>query len=129
MRIVIVGGGVVGQNLAEELVVEDHDVTVIDRTPAVVEALSERLDVFALCGDGGSACVYRLDGTCELQIATGGARVDVKNLGGGARKCSGPRARVQPCFAGISIVVQAQDYVSHFITGKVGKHHGVGWAL
>jgi trk system potassium uptake protein TrkA len=54
MRIVIVGAGVVGQNLAEELVAEDHDITIVDRSPAVVQRLAERLDVFALQGDGGS---------------------------------------------------------------------------
>ena len=80
MRIVIVGGGVVGQNLAEELVVEDHDVTVIDRTPAVVEALSERLDVFALCGDGGSPRVLEQAGLKEAEMVIAVTDSDYLNM-------------------------------------------------
>jgi trk system potassium uptake protein TrkA len=68
MRIVIVGGGVVGQNLAEELVLEEHGITVVDRTPAIVDALSERLDVFALCGDGGSPRVLEEAGLKEAEM-------------------------------------------------------------
>ncbi|MCA8925829.1 MAG: Trk system potassium transporter TrkA [Planctomycetes bacterium] len=68
MRIVIVGGGVVGQNLAEELLHEDHDITVVDSRPEIVQNLAERFDVFALCGDGGSPSVLEEAGIKEAEM-------------------------------------------------------------
>lgn len=71
MRIVIVGAGVVGQNLAEELVAEDHDITIIDHSPGIVHSLAERFDVFALEGDGGSPSLLEEAGVrkCDMVIA------------------------------------------------------------
>lgn len=68
MRIVIVGGGVVGANLAEELVHEDHDVTIVDRSADVVHRLAERMDLFALRGDGGSPSVLEEAGVKEAEM-------------------------------------------------------------
>ena len=68
MRIVIVGGGVVGQNLAEELIQEDHDLTIVDRETDVVHRLAERLDLFALAGDGGSPSVLEEAGVKEAEM-------------------------------------------------------------
>ncbi len=68
MRIVIVGAGVVGQNLAEELVAEDHDITIIDKSQHIVQRLAERLDVFALQGDGGSPSLLDEAGVREADM-------------------------------------------------------------
>ncbi|MCO5167839.1 MAG: Trk system potassium transporter TrkA [Planctomycetes bacterium] len=80
MRIVIVGGGVVGQNLAEELAHEDHDLTVIDRDPAVVQVLSDRLDVFALAGDGGSPRVLEEAGVRDAEMVVAVTDSDHLNM-------------------------------------------------
>ena len=41
-RVVIIGGGVVGENAAEMAVGQGADVTVLDRSPAVLESLAKR---------------------------------------------------------------------------------------
>jgi trk/ktr system potassium uptake protein len=80
MRIIIVGGGVVGQNLAEELVGEDHDITLVDRDPALVARLGERLDIFALCGDGGSPSVLEEAGVRQAEMVAAVTDSDHLNM-------------------------------------------------
>ena len=80
MRIVIVGGGVVGQNLAEELIQEDHDLTIIDRDPVNVQRLAERLDLFALCGDGGSPRVLEEAGVKDAEMVVAVTDSDHLNM-------------------------------------------------
>ncbi len=80
MRIVIVGGGVVGQNLAEALVAEEHDITVIDQSREVVRQLSERLDVFALQGDGGSPRILEEAGVKEAEMVVAVTDSDHLNM-------------------------------------------------
>ena len=45
MKILIAGGGKVGYSVAETLSAEGHDITVIDRDPAVIDSVSNSLDV------------------------------------------------------------------------------------
>lgn len=80
MRIVIVGGGVVGQNLAEELIQEDHDLTIIEREPEMVRRLAERLDLFALCGDGGSPRVLEEAGVKDAEMVVAVTDSDHLNM-------------------------------------------------
>jgi trk system potassium uptake protein TrkA len=52
MRVVICGAGQVGYGIAERLAAEDNDVSVIDTSPRLIQAISESLDVRALVGHG-----------------------------------------------------------------------------
>ena len=47
MRIVLVGAGVVGFHLAEQLSGEGHDISVVDNDPALVKRIDEKMDVLA----------------------------------------------------------------------------------
>ena len=40
MKIIIVGAGIVGSNLAEELSGEGHEIAIIDRNPEKIKKLS-----------------------------------------------------------------------------------------
>ncbi|MCU4926806.1 Trk system potassium transporter TrkA [Halobacteria archaeon AArc-dxtr1] len=53
MRVIVVGAGEVGTNIAESIAA-DHDVVVIDNDPDRVEDITYDLDVLALEGDGTS---------------------------------------------------------------------------
>ena len=52
MKITIVGCGKVGTSLLERLVVEGHDLLVIDNDPKVIAELTNIYDVMGICGNG-----------------------------------------------------------------------------
>lgn len=54
MRILIVGAGIVGFNLAQELSQEGHDVAIVDQDPERIRRISDTLDVLAV---EGNACL------------------------------------------------------------------------
>ena len=55
MRILIVGDGKVGHTLAEELLREDHDITIIDQNDEVIKKTEDKLDVICVHGNGANA--------------------------------------------------------------------------
>lgn len=55
MKIIIIGAGEVGQHLSATLADSQHDVTVIEQTPAIAARLDEELDVRVICGNGSYA--------------------------------------------------------------------------
>lgn len=52
MKIIIVGGGQVGSTLAENLVGEKNDITIIDSDPQTLQRLQERFDLRVINGIG-----------------------------------------------------------------------------
>ena len=54
MKIVIVGGGKVGSTLAGQLAREGHDIILIDKRRDVVSALSAKMDIMVVYGNGAS---------------------------------------------------------------------------
>ena len=59
MKIVIIGGGLVGSTIAAQLTNEGHDITVVDKSQAIADRLSDSLDCMALAGNGASLEVMR----------------------------------------------------------------------
>jgi len=59
MRIIIVGGGVVGFSLAEHLLNEGHSLTLIELDPKLCQQLSEKLDMQIINGSGSSPQLLR----------------------------------------------------------------------
>lgn len=80
MRILILGAGRVGESVAEALVSERNDITVVDLQPQRLQPLQERLDLRSLAGNGTLPSVLRSAGAddCDLFIACTGA--DASNL-------------------------------------------------
>ena len=72
MKIVIVGNGKVGYSLAEQLVAEHHDVTVVDIHEHHLSNASDTLDLMVLQGNGVSAATLREAGadSADLLVAT-----------------------------------------------------------
>lgn len=54
MRILIIGAGNTGRNLAAKLCEMDHDVVIVDRDPAQLAALDAQLDLLTVLGGGAS---------------------------------------------------------------------------
>ncbi len=59
MKIVVVGGGRIGEALSRLLVEEKHDVVVIEKDEKLSEELAERLDALVLHGDGTDKNILR----------------------------------------------------------------------
>lgn len=57
MKILIIGAGAVGFNLAKQLSMEGHDISVIERDPDLVNRLTEKLDVLVVSGSASSPSV------------------------------------------------------------------------
>ena len=80
MRVLIVGAGVVGSNLAQQFSSEGHDVAVVDRNPELIRKLTEKLDVMALAGDGASLAVLKEAGVERAEMVVAVTESDPVNL-------------------------------------------------
>ena len=80
LKIVIIGAGEVGFNLARELSQEDFDITIVDILPQKVRRASESLDVNTLEGNGASPNILRQAQTESADIFLALTRSDEVNL-------------------------------------------------
>ena len=71
LNIIIVGLGKVGGTLVEQLSKEGNDITIIDKNPTAVQAMSGLYDVMGIVGNGASYSVQMEAGieNCDLFIA------------------------------------------------------------
>ena len=71
MRIIILGAGRVGESVAETMVSEANDITVVDPDPERLRDLEERLDLRGVAGNGIQPSILRAAGAqdCDLFIA------------------------------------------------------------
>jgi len=68
MRIIIVGGGVVGFSLAEHLLNDGHNLTLIELDPKLCKQLSEKLDMQIINGSGSSPKILKEAGIKETDM-------------------------------------------------------------
>ncbi len=80
MKIIIIGAGKVGYTLAENLVEENNDVTIIDTNINAIEKVEDNLDVMCIKGNGVSTNILLEAGIehADLLIAVTGS--DVINM-------------------------------------------------
>lgn len=71
MRIVIAGGGRLGSQLAEKLVEERHEVTVIDRDPEVCAVILEDIGALTVRGDATDPRVLVQAGVAAADVVVG----------------------------------------------------------
>lgn len=80
LKIVIIGAGEVGFNLARELSREDYDITLVDINPGKVKHASETLDVSTIEGNGASPFILRQAQVENADIFLALTRIDEVNL-------------------------------------------------
>lgn len=80
MRIMILGAGEVGFNIASRLSSEGHDVVVVDRSPEKIERLGSQLDVQAILGSGTSPRILKEAGIDESDMLIAATDSDEVNL-------------------------------------------------
>jgi trk system potassium uptake protein TrkA len=80
LRIIIIGSGEVGFNIAQRLAFENKEVVVVDRRPAALKRVSEYLDVKILQGSGSSPRVLEEAGISGADILLAVTDSDETNL-------------------------------------------------
>ncbi|UCH45880.1 MAG: Trk system potassium transporter TrkA [Nitrospiraceae bacterium] len=80
MRVIIVGAGEVGFQLAKFLSAENVDVVVIDKSKAKLKRISETIDVAMIEGEGGSPSVLKDAGAYEADILLAVTDMDETNM-------------------------------------------------
>jgi trk system potassium uptake protein TrkA len=80
MKILIVGAGRVGTSVAENLVSEQNDITVIDTDAGNLQGLQERYDLRGVHGDGSQVSVLRAAGAEDADLFIACAASDAVNL-------------------------------------------------
>lgn len=80
MYIIVVGGGKVGYYLTKTLLVEGHEVLLIERDRHKVEVYNERLGSVVLAGDGAEAAVLSEAGAQRADVVIAVTGEDEDNL-------------------------------------------------
>ena len=80
MRVIIVGAGEVGFQLARFLVAEKIDVVVIDKSKDKLKKISDELDVALVEGEGGSPSILKEAGADEADILLAVTDIDEANM-------------------------------------------------
>lgn len=80
MKILIVGGGEIGRNLAAQLAHDGYQVTVIDREESVVNSMGNSVDAICLQGNGASYGTLKEAGAGEADILIAVTNSDELNI-------------------------------------------------
>ncbi len=80
MNIIILGAGRVGESVAESLVGEKNDITVVDANPERLRALQDRLDLRGVAGNGIQPSVLEAAGARDADMLIACAPADETNL-------------------------------------------------
>jgi trk system potassium uptake protein TrkA len=107
LRIVILGAGQVGSSIAESLVSEANDITVVDSDPAPLKKLQDRLDLRTVTGNAGHPAVLERAGARDADMILAVTRSDEINMV--ACKLSATMFNIPTKIARI----RSADYLSH----------------
>ncbi|MFQ5569340.1 MAG: Trk system potassium transporter TrkA [Rhodothermales bacterium] len=80
MRIIVIGAGEVGFDVAQILAREQHDVVVIDTDAQALEAVREKLDVMTLQGNGTSGRLLDEAGVQQTDMLVAVTAIDEVNI-------------------------------------------------
>ncbi|NBN62124.1 Trk system potassium transporter TrkA [Microvirga tunisiensis] len=80
MKVVICGAGQVGYGIAERLAAEQNDVSVIDTSPHLVNAISDQLDVRGFVGNGAQPDVLAQAGADQADMIIAVTLYDEVNM-------------------------------------------------
>ena len=80
MKILILGAGRVGESVAESLVSEQNDITMVDTDPERLRILEERLDLRGVAGNGIQPSTLRRAGAQDADMFIACASQDETNL-------------------------------------------------
>ena len=80
MKIIVAGGGKIGQNLVLQLAKEGHDLTLIDQNPHILQSTVERVDAMGVEGNCASKAVLLQAGVEDADLLIAATKADEVNL-------------------------------------------------
>jgi trk system potassium uptake protein TrkA len=80
MKVIILGAGQVGASVAESLVSEENDITVVDNNAARLAQLQDKLDLRTVCGNAAHPSVLREAGAGDADLVIAVTQSDQTNL-------------------------------------------------
>mgnify|MGYP000930689507 FL=1 len=80
MKIIILGAGQVGTSVAENLVSEANDITLVDSNAELLETLRDRFEVRTVCGNAAAPSVLREAGAEDADLLIAVTQSDESNL-------------------------------------------------
>lgn len=80
MRVIIVGAGKVGFNIAQMLSVEEHDVVIIEKNEERLQIVEDHLDIQTICGSGSNCEVLKEAGVREAKMFISVTEADELNI-------------------------------------------------
>ena len=80
MKIIILGGGQVGTSVAENLVTENNDITVVDTDAGRLQELQDRLDLRTVVGNGAFPEILRQAGGEDADMILAVTNSDEANM-------------------------------------------------
>ena len=80
MKVIILGAGQVGASVAEGLVSEENDITVVDYDAARLAQLQDRLDLRTVVGDAATPSALRNAGADDADMIIAVTQSDQSNL-------------------------------------------------
>jgi trk system potassium uptake protein TrkA len=80
MKIIILGAGQVGSTVAENLVSEANDITVIDQRPQALASLKDRLDIKTVLGNASHPAVLEAAGANDADMVLAVTNSDEVNM-------------------------------------------------
>ncbi len=107
MKIIILGAGQVGSNLAEHLVREGNDLTVVDLDAEKLAALQDRFDLRTICGQASHPSILKAAGADDADMLVAVTLNDETNIV--ACKLAGTLFNIPTKIARI----RALDYMKH----------------
>ncbi len=79
-RVLVLGAGEVGVNVAQRLTKENRQVVIVDNKPEKIQAVQNALDVQALVGSAASPAILELAGVAQADIVVAATGSDEVNL-------------------------------------------------
>ncbi|MFQ5714713.1 MAG: Trk system potassium transporter TrkA [Candidatus Scalinduaceae bacterium] len=80
MKVLIVGAGDVGFNIAKQLSQEGHDISVVEENPELVRRITEKLDVLVVAGNGSSLNILETAGVRDAHLVLAVTNSDEVNI-------------------------------------------------
>ncbi len=80
MKVVILGAGHVGYEIAKQLSFDEHDVSIIDHDIEVIKKVGDKLDVKPVCGNAVDTNILREAGIADANILVAATSSDEANI-------------------------------------------------